>query len=222
MSSGSDSDGSGSEQGDLETLTRRAAEARLLRDAEAGPAGRFRADSSSSDDSKDDTPPDSPEEEILWAAERGLAERVGELLLQDPALLRARDADGYTALHRAAYNDHVTAVQRLLSAGADLAARTAEGWTPLHSAARWNSAGCLPLLLLHGADVNAVTAGGLTPLMVAASTAEARDTCYLLLTADGVRLELRNASGDTAGDIGRRTELIEPLFEMAEPYMAPI
>ena len=115
-----------------------------------------------------------------------------------------------------------TGRQRLLSAGADLSARTAEGWTPLHSAARWNSASCLPLLVLHGADLNSVTAGGLTPLMVAASSARARDTCYLLLTAEGVRLDLRNDSGDTAADIGRRTEAIAPLFEIAESYMTDI
>ena len=112
--------------------------------------------------------------------------------------------------------------QCLLAAGADLSARTGEGWTPLHSAARWNSAACLPLLVLHGADVNSRTAGGLTPLMVAASSGEARDTCYLLLTTDGVRLDVTNDSGDTAADIGRRTAVIEPLFEMTEPYMTHV
>ena len=54
---------------------------------------------------------DSPEEEVLWAAERGLAERVGQLLRQDPALVSARDGDGYTPLHRAAYNDHLVVVE---------------------------------------------------------------------------------------------------------------
>ena len=109
--------------------------------------------------------------------------------------------------------------QLLLKSGADLSARTAEGWTPLHSAARWNSARCLPLLVLHGADVNALTAGGLTPLMVAASSADARDTCYLLLTTDGVRRDVRSNSGDTAVDIGRRNLTIAPLLEMTELYM---
>ena len=97
-----------------------------------------------------------------------------------------------------------------------------QGWTPLHSAARWNSAGCLPVLVLHGADVNALTAGGLTPLMAAASSGEARDTCYLLLTTAGVRLDVRNGSGDTAADIGRRSVAIQPLFEITEPYMTDI
>ena len=76
--------------------------------------------------------------------------------------------------------------------------------------------------MLHGADVNALTAGGLTPLMVAASSGEARDTCYLLLTADGVRLDVRNGSGDSAADIGRRSVAIQPLFELTEPYMTDI
>ena len=54
---------------------------------------------------------ESPEEEILWAAERGLSERVGQLLRQDAALVQARDEDGYTPLHRAAYNDHLAVVE---------------------------------------------------------------------------------------------------------------
>ena len=48
---------------------------------------------------------------MLWAAERGLCERVGQLLERDPALVGARDGDGYTPLHRAAYNDHVDVVE---------------------------------------------------------------------------------------------------------------
>ena len=53
--SGSDSDGS---EADLETLSRRAAEARLLRDAQAGAGHRLASSSGSEDgDPGDDTPP---------------------------------------------------------------------------------------------------------------------------------------------------------------------
>jgi len=215
MSGSGDSDG-GSEP-DLETLTRRAAEAKLL----AGVRGT--GATADSDDEADQ--PDlhaTPAAELLWVAERGLTDRVRGLLLQDAALAHTSDGDGYTPLHRAAYNDHAATARLLLAAGAQVAARTADGWTPLHSAARWNATECLQLLLLHGADVNAATGGGLTPLMVAASSVDARDTCFLLLDTLGVRLDLSNDSGDTAADVAARTVGMRELFEMAEPYMTDI
>ncbi|XP_037093264.1 ankyrin repeat domain-containing protein 49-like isoform X3 [Pollicipes pollicipes] len=223
--SDSESDGGAAAEPDLETLARRAAEARLLRQLGGSGGGGRSSESDASDDLRgpgDVVCHDSPQEEMLAAAESGALERVDSLIQQDAALAHARDADGYTPLHRAAYNDHAQVAERLLAAGADVAARTGEGWTPLHSAARWNSVACLQLLLLHGADVNAVTDGGLTALMVAASSADARDACFLLLTTPGVRLELTNGSGDTAAAIARRSAAIEPLFEITEPYMTDI
>jgi len=56
------------------------------------------------------------------------------LLRAHPELARARDADGATALHHAAFNGHRTLVAALLDAGADLNARdathdaTPSGW----------------------------------------------------------------------------------------------
>lgn len=84
-------------------------------------------------------------------------------------LLRARDEDGYTALHRAAYNNRVAALRFLLDAGVDVHARTIEGWTPLHSAAYWGQAPAAGLLLQAGADINALTHGAQTPLHLAAA-----------------------------------------------------
>ena len=58
--SDTDSDAAGSEP-DLETLSRRAAEARLLRDAQAGPGSHLVGSSASDDgDVTDDTPPGEP------------------------------------------------------------------------------------------------------------------------------------------------------------------
>ncbi len=87
----------------------------------------------------------------------------------DAGLVHARDADGYTPLHRAAYNNRVAMVQWLLERGADVGARTLDGWTALHSAARWGQARTAALLLQAGADVNAATTGAQTPLHLAAA-----------------------------------------------------
>ena len=57
------------------------------------------------------------------------------------ALTHYQDADGYTALHRAAYNGKVAAMIRLLALGASPRAKTHDGWEPLHCAARWCKAG---------------------------------------------------------------------------------
>ena|SRR5688572_20190967 len=64
----------------------------------------------------------------------GDTDRVRFLLEANPDLIGARDTDGATALHRAAFNGHRSVVELLCSAGADLNARddvygaTPTGW----------------------------------------------------------------------------------------------
>lgn len=53
---------------------------------------------------------ETPEKEILWAAENGDANRVSELLEANSNLTKVSDKDGYTPLHRAAYNNHLRVV----------------------------------------------------------------------------------------------------------------
>lgn len=83
------------------------------------------------------------------------------LLENDASLITATDEDGYTALHRACYNNHTDIVDFLLSHGADVAARTQMQWQPLHSCCQWNHKECAVRLIQHGADINAVSEGGL-------------------------------------------------------------
>ena len=124
---------------------------------------------------------------MLWAAEHGRLELAQQLLDQDPDLHTTRDEDGYTALHRAAYNNETALAELLVRqipavlvsttetvcrvwqvwAGADPRAVTPAGWTPLHSAARWDSLDCVELLLPL-VPVNTATQGGQTPLHLAA------------------------------------------------------
>lgn len=101
-----------------------------------------------------------PERAILWHCNEGNVDRVAELLRLDGGLVKARDADGYTPLHRASYTNNVALVKLLLAYGADPNAVTEFGWTPVHSACQWTNAECVAVLLQHGADVNARTDGG--------------------------------------------------------------
>jgi hypothetical protein len=72
--------------------------------------------------------------EFFAAVASGNADRVGELLTSQPALARARDDDGATALHYATERGDREMVRLLLQSGADINARddrfnaTPTGW----------------------------------------------------------------------------------------------
>lgn len=53
----------------------------------------------------------SPEQEILWAAEKGDLDLVKSLVSKHRHLVNVHDKDGYTALHRACYSNHVAVVE---------------------------------------------------------------------------------------------------------------
>lgn len=108
-----------------------------------------------------------PAKEIIKAAKSGDAVKVKTLLATDATLLDARDKDGSTPLHCAAWKGHEAVVAVLLQAGADTNARnTNEHWgtTPLHAAAHANQAAIALLLIDHGADPNARDMTGHTPM----------------------------------------------------------
>src|SRR5213595_3912500 len=78
------------------------------------------------------------EKAILAASKRGDVGRVRELLAGDASLVGARDKDGSTPLHCAAWKGHGEVAAVLLEAGADVNARSQNehyGDTPLHAAA---------------------------------------------------------------------------------------
>ncbi|KAK9875574.1 hypothetical protein WA026_009377 [Henosepilachna vigintioctopunctata] len=116
------------------------------------------------DDLEDIDPTRNPEEKneksILQAAEQGQLEYIKTLLNKNPALIQAKDKDGYTPLHRACYGNHVNVVQYLLERGADINAKTDVHWGPLHSCCHWNNKECGAVLIQWGADVNAESEGG--------------------------------------------------------------
>jgi len=78
----------------------------------------------------------------------------------------ARGADGFTALHLAAFFGGADAVGALLAAGADANADTQNPLAvrPLHSAVAAHDRESVRLLLEAGADPNVEQQGGFTPL----------------------------------------------------------
>ena len=104
--------------------------------------------------------------DVFDAAATGSTARLNELLAADPSLASARSADGFTALHYAAYFANGSTVAALLDAGADPAsvAANATRVQPLHSAAASRNLEGARLLLAAGVDPNAEQQDGFLPL----------------------------------------------------------
>lgn len=111
-----------------------------------------------------------PDLDIFEATSLGYADRLVEDLASDPALATARSADGYTALHFAAFFGKAEAARLLLDAGAevDVVSDNEMRVQPLHSAAAGRHHEVCRVLLTAGADVDATQRHGYTPLHAAA------------------------------------------------------
>lgn len=163
-----------------------------------------------------------PIEKWLTAAEEGDLELVMKFLEENPSLLNSRDADGYTALHRASYNNNSSVVDHLLTSGVDKETKTNEGWTPLLSASNWANYEIVGRLLSNGADVNALSNGNLTALHLAVnSRSEEPDDVYMtvryLLQAPGIDAGVIAGNGDTPLMMARRTS--ERLYNAIRDFM---
>ena len=118
--------------------------------------------------------------------------------------VRARDHAGNTALHMAALNHDLAAVNALLEAGAEPDARNAEDATPLLYAA--GHAGIVRVLLARGADANAVSRAGNRPLMVAVGHPDAYEAVRLLVEAGA---DVRAKKGDVEVNLSRAASVAE-------------
>ena len=122
------------------------------------------------------------------AAALGDVSFLESLLVSDPGLVHEWSADGFTALHFAAFLGGADAVRVLIAAGADVGAvaRNDMRVQPLHSAAALGDVEACRLLLDAGADPNAAQQGGYVPLDEAVSNK--KDELAALLRARGAQL----------------------------------
>jgi ankyrin repeat protein len=105
--------------------------------------------------------------EAFRAAKSGNAAGMRQIAAADPSVISARDSDGATLLHHAAWKGHPEVAALLLELGADINAQSSNthwGGTPLHAAAHANQRLVAALLLEHGADPAALSCNGRTPL----------------------------------------------------------
>lgn len=123
-----------------------------------------------------------------WGAVRALVEQGADVT--------ARQGDGATALHWAAYWDDAEAAGLLIEAGADVDAANDLGVTPLWAAVENGRAPMVARLLDAGADPDVPLLSGETPLMTAARVGAA-DVAGLLLKA-GAAVDAAAGRGQTA------------------------
>ncbi len=138
---------------------------------------------------------------VFNLAASGDAEGVKAALDKDPALLRVRDDNGDTLLHKAFWNNYgaghhlMDMVTLLVTRGADVKARNRDDQTPLYTAASCVSPeaeSAAALLLAKGADPNARDRHAQTPLHRAATP----DLVALLVHA-GASVNVRDDNGNT-------------------------
>jgi ankyrin repeat protein len=113
-----------------------------------------------------------PPLDVFDAAALGPPERLVTLLDEDPEAVRCMSADGFGALHLAAFFAQPEQARALIARGADVAlvAQNGSELRPLNSAVAGGDLEIVRALLDAGAGVDAPQVGGITPLMGAAAT----------------------------------------------------
>lgn len=157
-----------------------------------------------------------PELDVFEAAAYGYLDRLRERLDDDPSRVSARAADGFSALHFAAFFAKPEAARTLLEAGApvDLVADNEMRVQPLHSAAAAHQIEICRMLLAAGADVNARETGGFTPLHAAAQNGDP-ELVELFLSA-GADPDARTDDGRTAADLAAEASHPDVAKRLAE------
>jgi ankyrin repeat protein len=139
--------------------------------------------------------------DVFEAAAFGDTHRLRDLLDAELGLTASYSADGFTALHFAAFFGHAPAVDLLLGRGAEVDA-FGRGWmtgTPLHSAASRARAAIVRTLLDRGANPDARQSGGWTPLHSAAHNGDP-ESAEALLSA-GAEPAATNEEGRSVLDL---------------------
>jgi ankyrin repeat protein len=154
-----------------------------------------------------------PPLDVYDGAALGYIDRLRASLEGDPSLATAFAADGFTALHLAAFFGKAEAARELIAAGAVVNVHSQNSFDvePLHSAAAGRHHEVCRVLLAAGADVNARQQAGYTPLHEAAQAGD-DELVELFLSAGAdptARLDDGKTPAETADaaghpDIGAR------------------
>ena len=158
---------------------------------------------------------------LLDAVRSGDVAAVGALLDQTVDV-DARAADGATALHWAAHENHLTIAELLLDAGADVAATNRYGVSAASLAAENGNAALLKRLLDSGGDPDTTMPGGETLLMTAARTGDPETVRVLLARgADpNAREHLRGQTALMWAAAGNNAAVIHVLAEQGADLQA--
>lgn len=134
----------------------------------------------------------------------GDADRVRQMLGDDPSLLETRTPDGFPPVGFAIFFRHPDVARHLIEQGANVnaAAENAQRVAPVHAAAAVCDRETMQLLIERGADVNAKQQLDYTPLHGAASRGDVE--MAKLLLAHGAIRDAKGSDGATPGDIARK------------------
>ena len=125
-------------------------------------------------------------------------QKVEYLLSCDASLVRARDQDNNTPLHRAALSGNDAVIGVLIQHGAEVNVRGLYGRTALHDASKKASIAGIHELMRHGADVEAQDSFNKeTPLQLAIEFNHA-DCVKMLLFTHSASTNAANKLGNTA------------------------
>src|SRR5881394_1520849 len=162
---------------------------------------------------------------VDWSELRVADPQTVRALIQRRVDLKARDADGNSALHVAALHGNAAAIEHfLLAAGAgDVNGTNRYGATPLLYAA--GDPKKVRALLAPGADPNRASLLGTTPLIAAAGYPDSARSLALLLEA-GANIRATNKTGFDAlwrASYGGHTEAVKMLLKRgANPNTRPL
>src|SRR2546421_2562411 len=158
------------------------------------------------------------EREFFDAIKNGNSEKVGELLKQKPALIKASTKNGTTPVLYAVFTNHREIAESLLATGIEpnifeaattgrverirallkkdptlVKAYSPDGWTALHL--NWGKPQIAELLLDSGADINAVSKNKLVATPLQGAVVGNRIELARLLIARGAKLSPRGEGG---------------------------
>jgi ankyrin repeat protein len=136
-------------------------------------------------------------QEIFEAFRKDDVQAVKALVEKTPDLVNARDNNGDTPLHYAAYGGDAALINFLIHKGAKLEAQDARHQTPLHLAATYDRAAAVAALLRKGAGTETRDDYGRTPLVVCARERGGAETARILIEG-GADVNAVDKSGDGA------------------------